>query len=324
MKKLIIIICLMFLLSVIAFASNGVEAKTVIKIAHESSEEHNIHKAFLFFAEKVAEKTKGEVEVKVFANGQLGDEQAIYEGVKLGTIDAGSGGLYPTVDPLFSLINLPFLFRDYNHVHKVLDGEIGKELKDIAWEKGYKVMCIWDGGFRQFTNNKRPIWEPKDLKGLVMRTPPITDIINAMKAFGSVVVSIPYGEVYTALSQGVADGEENSLTNITGMKFYEVQKYISIVNYMFNGDMFIMNPKVWNSFTPEVQKLLQEAVDEALAYQRNLLELEESKAIEIILGAGVKVNLVDPVPFYPLVEDIYKKQEEAISKDLVEKIRSIR
>jgi len=301
------------------------QAGTIIRIAHESSVEHNIHKSLLFFAKVAAEKTKGDVEVRVFPSGQLGDERAILEGVKIGTIDAGSaGGLYTTIDPRFALLNLPFLFRDYDHVHKVLDGSIGADLKDRAWKNGIKIMCIFDSGFRQFTNNKRPITKPEDFKGLKMRTPPIPEIVDTMGAFGASVVTIPYGEVYTALRTGVADGEENSLTNITEMKFYEVQKYVSVGNYMYNGDMFIMNPKLWNSFSPQTQKALEEATTETLAYQRKLIREEEQGASDIIKKAGGEINTVNQTLFIPLVGGVYQKNEKAVPKSLVEEIRKIR
>jgi TRAP-type transport system periplasmic protein len=303
----------------------SVQAGTVIRIAHESSVEHNIHKSLLFFAKVAAEKTKGDVEARVFPSGQLGDERAILEGVKIGTIDAGSaGGLYTTIDPRFALLNLPFLFRDYDHVHKVLDGPIGADLKDRAWKNGIKIMCIFDSGFRQFTNNKRPITKPEDFKGLKMRTPPIPEIVDTMGAFGASVVTIPYGEVYTALRAGVADGEENSLTNITEMKFYEVQKYISVGNYMYNGDMFIMSPKLWNSFSPQTQKALEEATTETLAYQRKLIREEEQGASAIIKKAGGEINTVNQALFIPLVDGVYQKNEKAVPKSLIEEIRKIK
>ena len=312
-----------FLLLLMA-AVTSAQAATVIRIAHESSVEHNIHKSLLFFAKVAAEKTKGDVEVRVFPSGQLGDERAILEGVKVGTIDAGSaGGLYTTIDPRFALLNLPFLFRDYDHVHKVLDGPIGADLKDRAWKNGIKIMCIFDSGFRQFTNNKRPITQPQDFKGLKMRTPPIPEIVDTMGAFGASVVTIPYGEVYTALRAGVADGEENSLTNITEMKFYEVQKYISVGNYMYNGDMFIMSPKLWNSFSPATQKALEEATKEALAYQRKLIREEEQGASDIIKKAGGEINMVNQALFVPLVDGVYQKNEKAVPKSLIEEIRKI-
>ena len=312
----VIFLCLFFI--------GTLQAKVVIKVAHESSVEHNINKSLLFFAKKVAEKTNNEVEIKVFPNGQLGDERAIYEGVKIGTIDAGTGGLYESVDPKFSLINLPFLFKSYEQVHTVLDGPIGQDLKKRAYDNGYKVMAIFDSGFRQFTNNKKPIWAPEDFKGLVIRTPPIKAIIESMKAFGANVVSIPYGEVYMAMKQGVADGEENSLTNITGMKFYEVQKYISISNYIYSGDMFIMNKKLWDSLSASHQKSLDEAAGEALAFQRNLLKTEELDALDTIMAAGCKVNLVYAPPFYPLVQHMYDDIKEYVPASLVNEIRKMK
>ena len=324
-KSLVIFIGLCFICLAISFGQPTAHAKTTIKVAHESSVEHNINKGLLFFAKLVDEKTKGDVEVKVFPSGQLGDERAILEGVKIGTIEAGcAGGLYTAIDPKFALLNLPFMFRNYDHVHKVLDGPIGADLKDRALKNGVKMMCIFDSGFRQFTNNKRPIAKPEDFKGIKMRTPPIAEIVDTLKAFGASIVTIPYGEVYTALKAGVADGEENSLTNITEMKFYEVQKYVSIGNYMYNGDMFIMSPKVWNSLSPANQKALEEAAKETLAYHRKLITDEEKGALDIIKKAGVKVNNVNQAPFVSLVGEVYKKNEGSVPKSLVEEIRKIK
>jgi tripartite ATP-independent transporter DctP family solute receptor len=323
-KGLVIFVGLIFLLLSMSIGQPKALAKTVIKIAHESSVEHNINKAYLFFAKRVEEKTKGDVEIKVFPSGQLGDERAIFEGVKIGTIDAGGGGFGSTMDPRFALIRMPFVFRDYGHVHKVLDGPIGNDLKDRSLKSGYKVMCIFDGGFREFTNNKRPIWGPEDMKGLLMRVPGIPEMVDSIKAFGATTVTVPYGEVYGALRQGVADGEENSLTNITGMKFYECQKYLSVVHYMYDGDTFIMNPKLWNSLSPSNKKMLEEAAAETLAYQRKILKEEEDGALDVVMKAGMKVNLVYQPLFYPLCEEVYKKYEMTVPGSLIEEVRKVK
>ena len=323
-KGLVIFVGLIFLLLGLSIGQPEALAKTVIKIGHESSAEHNINKALLFFAKRVEEKTKGDVEVKVFPSGQLGDERTMFEGVKVGTIDATTGGFGSVIDPRFALIHMPFVFRDYDHAHKVLDGPIGNDLKDRALKNGYKMMCFFDGGFREMTNNKRPIWGPEDMKGLLMRVPPIPELIDSIKAFGATTVTIPYGEVYGALRQGVADGEENSLTNITGMKFYEVQKHLSIVHYMFDAETFIMNPKLWNSLSASNKKMLEEAATETQAYQRKYLKDEEDGALEVVMKAGMKVNLVYQPLFYPLCEEVYKKYEKDVPKSLIEETRKVK
>ena len=300
------------------------QAKTVIKVAHESSVDHEIHLSLVFFAKKVAEKTKGEVEVKVFPAGQLGNEQAIYEGVKLGTIDAGTGGLYGTMDPMWEVINMPFLYRDYNHVQKVFDGPIGDELKKRALKNGYKVLAPFHNGFRYFYNNAKPIYAPEDLKGLRMRTPPMPVIIDTVKALGGVPQAIPYGEVYTATKQGVVDGGEQALASIVGMKFYEVMKYITLVPYLYNADVFIMNPKLWNSISPKMQKAIEESAREALAYQRKLFSERTDQAVDVILKNGVKVSVAYAPLFPPHVKEVYAKYEKGFPPGLIEQIRNIK
>ena len=179
------------------------------------------------FAKKVAQKTGNAVQIDLFPAGQLGNDPKVMEGVKLGTIDMGMTGnpFFTSFSPELNVFDLPYLFRDFDHVYKVLDGPIGAEMRLHLEKHGFKVLGGLEIGFRNVTNNKRPIKTPDDLKGLKLRTTPNPAHLQAFRLLGADPVPMPFTEVYLALKTGAVDGQENPIAHIYASKFHEVQKY---------------------------------------------------------------------------------------------------
>ena len=242
----------------------------------------------------VEKNTKGAIKVDIFPSAQLGDEASMVDAVKLGTLQATRGGAFERVAPELLIYTMPFLFGTDAAIQKVTNGAIGERIAKNAEKNGIIVLATGNaGGFRQITNNKRPIASPDDMKGLKIRAPGIESIIKSLEAFGASAVSIPYGDTYMALKTGVADGQENPFINIESMKFHEVQKYLTVIDYQFHPDPFCVSLKWFKSLSPENQKIVKDAAVESMKLNDSLMADANNKAFEII-KKSLQVNVLTP------------------------------
>ncbi len=299
----------------------------VMKIGHSHPPETARHQSLLEFKKMVEEETAGAVLVEIYDSGQLGSEAEMMEQVKMGTIQGTRGGSFEDAAPEILIYTMPFLFEDLEGIQKITLGEIGERIAENSKKNGVIILATGDaGGFRHISNNVRPITCPEDMKGLKLRTPPIESIIKTMEALGANPVSIPYGETYMALKQGVADGQENPYTNIASMKFYEVQKYLTVINYQFHPDPFFVSLDWYNTLTPEIQDILRQASIEMCKISDELMKQDSVNAYEVIkdhmeiyeLSAEERQVFIDAVqPVY----DYYIEQGLFTWED-IEEIRS--
>ena len=200
------------------------------------------------FAREVEKRTSGRYKVQNFYSGALGAERESIEAVQLGTLDLTmtSTGPVPNFVPEIAILDIPFLFRDYGHARATLDGPIGQDLLAKFPAKGIVALAWGENGFRQMTNNKRPVNVPDDLKGLKMRTMENPVHIQAYKAFGIIPTPMAFTELFTALQQGTVDGQENPLSVISAAKFDQVQKYMSLTGHVYSPALILMNKGKWD------------------------------------------------------------------------------
>jgi TRAP-type C4-dicarboxylate transport system substrate-binding protein len=191
-------------------------------------------------------------------------------------------------------------------------------------QKGYKIMGMYDGGFHHFLNNKRPIYGPDDLKGIKIRVMGVPPYIDGIKAYDANPLSISYGELYTALQQGVIDAAEQNLDSINRMKFYEVVKYVSLSAWAGAVDVMFLSTKLWNSLSPADQKIFEGAGRESVKFQREIFKKGVDSGLDVILKAGVKVNLVYQPAFYKQAESVYKIYEKDIPPSLIKRIKAVK
>jgi C4-dicarboxylate-binding protein DctP len=259
---------------------------SVMKIAHAQPVTHPRHESLLKFKELMERRTGGSIKVEVYPAAQLGDEAYLLDATKRGTIQGTRCGLFERVTPRLLVLTMPFLFDSLDGIEKVTMGPIGERLASSAEENGLLVLTVGDaGGFRQITNNRRPILRPEDLRGLKIRVPGVATIAKTLEAFGAEVVTIPYGETYAALASGVVDGQENPTVNIEAMKFYEVQKYLTMLDYQFHPDPFCVNPDWFRSLDAERQKIVKECAEESMRYNNRLIRAAGAKAYETMRNA---------------------------------------
>jgi tripartite ATP-independent transporter DctP family solute receptor len=325
MKKLKLV-CILFIASgflMLGTVEMGVAAPVTLKLAHVVSTSAPYHIGAMEFAKLVDQKTKGRVKIEIYPGGQLGKgERECIEGLQIGTIDlvATSTGPVGGFVPQMLVVDLPFLFRDNSHVDKVLDGPIGKGLlKDLS-KVGIKGIAFWENGFRNLTNNKRPVNKPEDVKGLKLRTMENEVHMDAFRTLGADPTPMTWGEVYTSLQQGVIDGQENPINIIRTHKIYEVNKNLALTGHVYSPALLLMNEKKFKSLPADLQKALMAAGKEAAKFERKFIRDNEAKMLEELKGFGMQVTTPDKKLFQKATEPTYKKYEARFGKDLIDKI----
>jgi len=242
------------------------------------------------FAADVAEKTNGHVTVEVFGNGQLGTEKEMLEQVVAGTVQGMRGGQFD-FSPRLLMFTVPFLTQNRAQVTALLKSDLAKKVcAEAESETGTVIINLCDaGGYRQFSNSKHPITKPEDLQGLKMRTNGMNTIDKTFVALGATTTTIPYADLYMGLKTGVADGQENPWVNVEGMKFYEVQKYFTEVNYQFHPDPFYVNAAWWNGLPEEYREIISECATEMGDYNDQLIDENQDAAKQVIVDSGAEV-----------------------------------
>ena len=269
-----------------------VGADYTMTIGHSQPEGHPRDLALHFFEEIVEKASDGAIDVEVFPAGQLGTEAEVMEAVQLGVVQATEGGKFEVATPTYLLYTLPFLFDSPEQALEVMRSDIGDTINAEAEANGYYVpACGIAGGFRQWTNNVRPIETTEDMVGLKMRTPGIDSIMRTFDALEANRQSIAYVEVYVALEQGVCDGQENPYSNIASMHFDLVQTYLTVSNYQVHPNPFFINLAWYQALPDELQKIVTYAARVAMIYNDTIWLADEMVAYEAI-APNLEINVL--------------------------------
>jgi TRAP-type transport system periplasmic protein len=288
--------------------SAGAQAMKM-KFAHFADEGHPGHLAAKMFAEAVGKRTNGQITIDIFPNNQLGSPPEQAEQIRLGTTDMGlpTQGQFDKWIKAMGAVMLPFAYDDYDHVHRVVDGPAFQWFSQLAEKEGFILLSNWEYGFRNLTNNRRPINAPEDVKGLKIRVPPEMQIGAAFQALGAQTTVIAFPELYMALKQGVADGEDNPVSVVYFMKFYEVQKYFALTRHIYNNMIHTISAKTWAKLTPEQKTIFQEESKRAGAYMRQLVVSQEEDLLKKMEAAGTQVTRPNLAPFRAAMQPAYDK-----------------
>lgn len=300
MKKLLLFFMILLMTSnFMLFANGSTEEKAsttskpvILKLGHQQPVGILAHKALVKLADEVKEKTNGQVEIQIFPAGQLGNERDMTEGLYLGTLDMAwiSVGVLENFEPKFAVFSLPYVFKDYEHVHKVCDSDIGASIFDsLNANKGIKTLAIYDQGFRFVWNNIAPIHTLEDLKGLKIRTPESPVMMGTFKALGANPTPLPWGELYTSLQTKVVDAYEVFPESVIANKLDEITKYGTQTRHIYAGSALLINDSVFNKLTPEQQQILIEATKNSELYNRNSLMKNESEYIKTLESENIEV-----------------------------------
>ena len=279
------------ILLILTLACSGLAQDNPIslKLGHAVAPVHPYHMGAVKFSELVTQRTGGKIKVDIHPSTQLGNERDMVEGLQLGTIDlvvTSTGPVGGFVSKMF-VVDLPFLFRDRDHAYKVLDCPIGKELLAALSAKSIQGLAFWENGFRQITNNVRPIAKPADLKGIKLRTMENRVHLASFRAFWASPTPMAWGEVFTALQQKTIDGQENPIAIIHDHKLAEVQKYLALTGHFYSPALLLMSEKSYQALSRDFQKVFTASALECATYERNLLRESEAKQLEEIGRAHV-------------------------------------
>ncbi|MGE5468592.1 MAG: TRAP transporter substrate-binding protein [Ignavibacteria bacterium] len=308
--------------SLAAFAQQPI----VIKFSHVVAHDTPKGLAAEFFKKKAEELTKGRVKVEVYANSTLYKDKEEMEALQLGAVQMLAPSL-AKFGPLgvkeFEVFDLPFMFDDYKDLHKVTQGDVGKELLAKLEPKGIKGLAFWDNGFKSFSANT-PIKTPADLKGKKMRIQSSKVLEEQMRALGALPQVIGFGEVYQALQTGVVDGTENPISNLYTQKMHEVQKYLTLTEHGYLGYAVIVNKKFWDGLPGDVRKQLEDAMEQATRYANQIAKVENDNALEAVKKSG-KTTVYAPtkeerLAFKKALVPVHQKMESRVGKDLIQKI----
>lgn len=298
----------------------------VLKLAHALDTSHPVHQGMVYMAKRLDELSGGKMRIDIYANGQLGNERELIELLQIGSLAMTKVSASPLESfvPEIQIFGIPYVFRDDEHFWKVLNGDIGKQLLDGPKAFKLKGLGYYDAGSRSFYTTKVPIYKPGDLKGLKIRVQESRTAIAMVQALGGAATPISWGELYTALQQGIVDGAENNPPSLYISRQYEVSRYYTLDEHTAVPDVLLISLRVWESLTPRQQQWLQTAVDESVLYQRKLWAEFSAQALKAIEDSGVTIIHPDKAPFREAVVDFHRTYEGTPTGKLLKKIQSIR
>lgn len=277
-----------------------------IKFATQNSKGHPSVEGMEKFKDLVEEKSGGNITVRLFPGGVLGGDLQTLSSLQGGTVEMTvmNAGLLAGVAKDFALADLPFLYDTAEQADAVMDGPFGTALMDQLPAHNLAGLGYWELGFRQLTNNRHPVTKVEDIAGLKIRVVQQPVMIDLFNALGANAVPMPFPEVYTALETGAIDGQENPFPNILASKFYEVQKYLTVTNHVYNPQIVLVSGKLWDSLNQEERKLLQDAAMEARDFQRETSRAQSAEALAQLKEEGMEVTELSP-------EEMAKLREKA-------------
>lgn len=285
---------------------------TVIKLGHGLDPSHPVHIAMEFMAGRVAELSEGRMRIDIYPGEQLGSERECLELLQIGSLDMTkvSCSVLEGFVPSMSVLSLPFIFRDESHRFKVLEGEIGKKLLldgERYWLRG---LCYYDAGTRSFYTKDRPILVPEDLAGLKIRTQESPTSIKMVQALGGSPTPISWGELYSALQQGVVDGAENNPPSFHLSRHYEVCKYYCVDEHTGVPDVLLIGTKSWQALSEEFRRILQRAAEDSASLQKNLWKEATREALDQVRKAGVEILYPDKIRFIEKIQPLLRELED--------------
>jgi tripartite ATP-independent transporter DctP family solute receptor len=319
-KPLLGLVCLLSLMS-----CDQLKSSKVIRLGHGLSTGHSVHQGMVYFGEQLEKISEGKFKVQIYPSQQLGTERQCLELLQIGSLDMTkvSAGVLENFSPSIKVFGIPYMFNDKEHTFRVLDGPIGDELLAGTEKYWLKGLGYYDSGSRSFYTIDRPVEQPNDLEGLKIRVMESQTAIDMVKSFGGSPTPISWGELYTALQQGVVDGAENNPPSFYLSRHYEVCKYYIIDEHTVLPDVVLMSTHLWNTLNNQEQKWIQEAMDLSVIEQRRLWSVSEQESLEAVKAAGVQVSYPDKIPFAEMsksVADQYAK--DPLIKSFIDKIKN--
>lgn len=285
-----------------------VQAQTELKFGHVGSPGSLFAISSEEFAKRANEKLAGKYKIVVFGSSQLGDDTEMLQKIKAGTIDfALPSTVMSSVVPGFGLFEMPYLVKDREHMKRIEKEVVWPILAPQAEKQGYKILAVWENGFRHITNNKRAINTPDDLKGIKLRVPKGKWRVKMFQLYGANPSAMGLSEVFAALQTGTMDGQENPLTQTYTSKFQEVQKFLSLTGHVYTPAYPVMSPRKFNALPPDVQKVLVETAKEVQSFVYEQAAKMDDELLGKMKSAGMQVNEADKNAFVAASKPAYEE-----------------
>jgi tripartite ATP-independent transporter DctP family solute receptor len=283
--------------------------------------------AVQYMGELIEERSGGRIGIEVFHSAQLGEEKDTIEQTRFGVIDLNRISMAPFngLIPETAILSLPYIFRDTDHMHKVLDSEIGQEILDTFTAQDLIALAYYDPGARSFYNREKPITSIEDLAGLKFRVIQSDVFVDMVGALGADAVPMPYGEVYSAIETGVIDGAENNFPSYESSGHFEVAKYYTLDEHMIVPEVLVMSKASWDKLSPQDQEIVRQAAKDSVPFNREKWAAREAESEEKVRAAGVEiVEDIDKAPFIAAMGPVYEKYATTPElKSLVERIQAV-
>ncbi|WP_246124804.1 TRAP transporter substrate-binding protein [Algibacter pacificus] len=295
-------------------------------LAHTLPQTHPVHKGILEFQKALNEKSGGKIKIKIFPDGQLGSEREVLELLQIGSVAVTkvSAATLSNFVPEYHILGIPYLFRDKQHQFEVLEGEVGKAILQKGSKFWLRGLCYYDAGSRSFYTSNKAIRTPKDLKGLKIRVMNNQMAINMVEALGGSPTPMAYGELYTAIQQGVVDGAENNPPSFVSSNHYEVSKYYTLDQHSSVPDVLLIGTKFWDKLNDQEKQWVQEAADESSQAEKVFWQQSVDASMAKAKEAGVEIIIPEKSLFQEqsksVLEGFLKEHPEM--SEMINKIKN--
>ncbi len=289
------------------------QSKVIVKIGTVVQGDHPENVGAREIERLVEERSNGEIDVRVFTDGQLGGQREMVEQLRNGTLEITwvTTGFFGSWAPVLNTLEIGYIFKDREHAFRVFDGELGEEVRGLVEKEGVKLLGYYEAGLRHITNSKRAINGPDDLKGLKIRTPQAKYHLKSLELMGASATPMSFNELYTAMQQDVVDGQENPLSNIFNAKFAEVNDHLALTGHLHLTHMVLYSAKAWEKLSPAHQEIISQAVIDSQKVQRDKVGDDDARLLVELEKAGMEVSRPDRDAFAKAVAPL---RDEAIAE----------
>lgn len=301
------------LLAATALCAPAYAQSVTIKVGTVVSGDHPENVGAREFERLVEERSNGEIDVRVFTDSQLGNQREMVEQLRSGTLEITwvTTGFFGSWEPVLGTLEIGYLFDDREHAFRAFDGELGDEVAKLVENHGVELLGFYEAGMRHLTNSVRPVAGPGDLKGLKIRTPQATYHLKTLEMMGASATPMAFNELYTAMEQGVVDGQENPLSNIYNARFSEVNDYLSLTGHLHLTHMVLYSEDLWDELSAEHQELLRQAVLDSAQVQRDKVASDDASLLAELEAQGMEVTVPDRAAF---AETVAPLREQAVQE----------
>ena len=312
-------------LGLISCGSDTDSEITTLRLGHTLDTQHSVHKAMVHFGERLNALSNGAMNVKIYPSSQLGTEREMIELLQIGSLSMTKVSASPLEGfvPAMKIFSIPYIFRDNDHFWKVLNSEVGQGLLAGVEPFRLKGLAYYDAGSRSFYTNNKPVRTPADLAGMKIRVLNSPTAVRTVRELGGAATPVAWGELYTALQQGVVDGAKNNPPSYYLSRHYEIARYYSLDEHTSVPDVMLMSLRVWENLTDQQQEWVDKAMQDSVIFQRQAWQESTLDSLAKVKADGVEVIYPDKKPFVEAVKPFHDSLRGTPVGDLISQIKAM-